>query len=286
MSGRILLVSLLSIGLIQSVAAIEQRYAARLDESRWTLVANDRIQCRLEHVIPGFGRILVDQASGRPLSLALESGRQFARGINVELRSEKPSWSGSAAPLVLGRLEMDGRRGPLRVAGVMADSLLNELRAGNQPGFLFYTDNPLMVSLSSVGFAPALGEFERCVGGLYRDNFEDVRLSNIYFDPDQEFASLEQEEKAFRRMLDYLAEDDSIVEIIVTGHADSRGLACYNEGLSSRRANYVYELLLSLGVAPELMRIDYVGESLPRKRGSSKQSHAANRRVSVELRRN
>ncbi len=286
MTSRFLLASALFLGLCQTAGAIEQRYAARLDQSRWTLVADSRTLCRLEHSIPGFGRILVSQPSGRPLALALETGRRFSRGINVELRSEKPSWSESAAALVLGRMEIDGRRGPLEISGSMASAVLRELQAGNQPGFLFYTDAPLIASLSSVGFGSALADFERCVGSLYRDHFDDVRVSNIYFEPDQEFASLAQEEKAFRRMLDYLAVDESIVEIVVTGHADRKGLACYNEGLSRRRADYVFELLLSLGVDPELMRVDYAGESQPRKRGGNKQSHAANRRVSVELRRN
>ena len=286
MTSRILLACTLFLGLCQTAGAIEQRYAARLDQSSWKLVADSPTLCRLEHVIPGFGRMLVNRPSGRPLSLALETGRRFARGINVELRSETPSWNTAVAPRVLGRLEIDGRRESMSVSGSLAGALLRELQAGNQPGFLFYTDTPLIASLSAVGFGPARAEFDRCVSSLYRENFDDVRVSNIYFESDQEFASLEQEEKAFRDMLDYLAADPDIVEIVVTGHADRKGLACYNEGLSRRRADYVYELLLSLGVDPGLMRVDYAGESQPRKRGNKKQSHAANRRVSVELRRN
>lgn len=285
MTSRFLFAVTLFLGLCNQGDAQEMRYAAVLEQSSWTLTANGPTLCRLEHGIPGFGRAHISQASGRPLTLSLETTRRFARGINVELRSEKPAWSRVASPLVLGRLEMNGRREPLQISGTLLESVLRELHAGNQPGFLFYTDAPMIASLSSIGFGPAVIQFERCVGNLYHDSFDDVRLSNIYFDPDREFASLEQEDKAFRRMLAYLAVDDSISEIVVTGHADRKGLACYNEGLSRRRADYVFELLLALGVDPDLIRVDYVGESQPRKSGGSAGSLAANRRVSVELRR-
>ncbi len=286
MTSRILFALTLLLGPCQQAGALEMRYAAGYDQSRWTLIADGKTRCRLEHGIPGFGRALVSQDSGRSLVLSIESGRRFERGINVELRSEKPSWNESKAPLVLGRLELDGGRGPVRISGALATGVLRELHAGNQPGFLFYTDAPVIASLSSVGFGAAAMEFERCVEGLHRDHFDDVRVSNIYFDPDHEFASLEQEGKAFRRMLAYMEADPSIAEVVVTGHTDRKGLACYNEGLSRRRADYVFELLVSLGVDPELIRVDYAGESEPRRRGNSDRSHAANRRVSVELHRN
>jgi outer membrane protein OmpA-like peptidoglycan-associated protein len=127
--------------------------------------------------------------------------------------------------------------------------------------------------------------FNRCVGQLYERNFDDVRLSSIHFEPDNEFASIRQEETAFTRMLEYLKVDNAVSEIVVTGHADNTGLACYNEGLSERRAWYVYDLLVARGIDTSLLRVSYAGESEPVSKGSSNKSRAANRRVTVELRR-
>jgi outer membrane protein OmpA-like peptidoglycan-associated protein len=72
---------------------------------------------------------------------------------------------------------------------------------------------------------------------------------------------------------------------VVTGHADHTGLACYNEGLSERRAWYVYDLLIARGIDSRLLRVDYQGEQKPASKGGKKSSLAANRRVTVELRR-
>ena len=79
--------------------------------------------------------------------------------------------------------------------------------------------------------------------------------------------------------------DDGVSAIVVTGHADKTGLACYNEGLSERRAWYVYDLLIAQGVDPALLRVNYFGEYRPAKKGNVERAHAANRRVTVELRR-
>jgi len=112
-----------------------------------------------------------------------------------------------------------------------------------------------------------------------------VRLSSIHFETDNEFASIRQEETAFQGMLDYLQVDKAISEILVTGHTDNAGLACYNDGLSERRAWYVYDLLLTRGIDASLLRVDYAGEYQPLIKASGKKSRAANRRVTVELRR-
>ena len=154
-----------------------------------------------------------------------------------------------------------------------------------QPGFLFYEDAPLIASLSTVRFGESEAAFSRCVGKLHQRNFQDVRISSIHFEPDHEFASLREERGAFVDMLDYLEVDDSVSEIVVTGHTDNTGLACYNEGLSERRAWYVYDLLITLGIEADLLRVEYAGEFDPAFRGSGTKALAANRRVTVELRR-
>ena len=89
---------------------------------------------------------------------------------------------------------------------------------------------------------------------------------------------------AFKKMFDYLAVDDSISDILITGHTDKTGNACYNKGLSERRALYVYDLLIALGIDAKRLRVDYQGEHKQTKAGK-KNSQAANRRVTVELRR-
>jgi outer membrane protein OmpA-like peptidoglycan-associated protein len=281
--SNLLLILLLSLS--ANAQALERRYLASMDVSRWTLTENSLTRCRIEHPIPRFGSAIFTQEAGRGLRLELNSQRRFEKGVNVELRSETNSWSASEIRSVLARFETSGRQQLFKIPTRVAEQTYYELRQGYQPGFLFYHDQPLLVSLSTVRFGEVESEFAQCVGQLYDHNFNDVNVASIHFEPDNEFASIEQEESAFVNMLDYLQIDKAISEIVVTGHTDYTGLACYNEGLSERRAWYVYDLLIARGIDSSLLRVDYFGEQLPVRAGGNKKSLAANRRVTVELRR-
>ena len=279
------LLFILVLSLCANAQALERRYLASMDISKWTLTQNSVTACQIEHHIPRFGSVVFTQEAGRGLRLELKTQHKFVKGINVELRSEANTWNASKTRAVLARFETSGRKRLFKIPSAVAEQTYDELREGYQPGFLFYDDDPLMASLSTVRFGEVETEFEQCVAGLYDDNFEDVRVSSIHFEPDNEFASLREEESAFTRMFDYLQIDNAISEIVVTGHTDNTGLACYNDGLSERRAWYVYDLLIARGIDSKLLRVDYAGEQKPVRSGSKKKALAANRRVTVELRR-
>jgi outer membrane protein OmpA-like peptidoglycan-associated protein len=282
-SSRLLCILLISF--CTTAQALERRYLASMEDSQWKLTANSTTLCRIEHQIPRFGSAVFSQQAGRGLRLELISRRKFKQGINVELRSETTSWNANKTRTVLARFETSGSNKLFKVPVAVAEQVFFELRDGYQPGFLFYQDYPMVASLSNVRFGEADAQFGLCVEQLYGDNFSDVRISTIHFEPDSEFPSLKEEQKALKRMLNYLQVDNAVSEIVVTGHTDNTGLACYNEGLSERRAWYVYDLLIARGIDSNLLRVDYRGEQKPVSKDSKKSSLANNRRVTVELRR-
>ena len=219
------LLFILMISLCASAQALERRYMASMDDSKWTLTEDSAILCRAEHSIPRFGKAIFTQQAGRGLRLELISQQQFKKGINVELHTETASWNTRETRAVLARFETSGRKSLFRIPSSVAEQTFYELSRGFQPGFLFYEDYPVIASLSTVRFGEVEKAFNRCAGQLYERNFDDVRVSSIHFEPDNEFASIREEETAFIRMLDYLQVDNAISEIVVTGHADSSGLA-------------------------------------------------------------
>ena len=266
-------------------AAIERRYLANFEDSQWRLKANSALVCELEHQIPLFGAAIFSREAGRPLKLELHSKLHFESGIKVVLRSESSPWAEAQEYLLLAQMETSGNRHFFDIPSVVAEQVYRELMKGRQPSFLIDGAHPVMVSLSAIRFTQALGRFKQCVARLYHDNFYDVRKDLIHFERDSEFPLLGEEERAFSRMLDYFRIDDSIREVVVTGHADKTGVACYNDGLSERRAWYVYEMLLAEGMEPSQLRVEFVGELDPKIKGGSPSALAANRRVAVELRR-
>ena len=242
MPGSKILLAILTLTWCANAPALERRYLASMDESQWVLTDSTHLICRMEHSIPRFGKVVFTQEAGRGLRLELHSSHGFNKGINVELRTETTSWNTRQTRAVVARFETNGRGSLFKIPGTVAEKIFYELRRGLQPGFLFYTDDPLIASLSTVRFGEVEAEFTRCTGQLYERNFDDVRVSSIHFEPDQEFASIREEERAFERMMEYLQVDSGVSEIVVTGHTENTGLACYNQGLSERRAWYVYDL--------------------------------------------
>ncbi len=73
------------------------------------------------------------------------------------------------------------------------------------------------------------------------------------------------------------------INVEVAGHTDSDGSAAYNEGLSARRAQTVYDYLASNGIAEDRMTVRGYGESQPIADNSTAVGKAQNRRVVLRV---
>src|SRR5688572_9551131 len=75
-----------------------------------------------------------------------------------------------------------------------------------------------------------------------------------------------------------LARNPSLT-LTLTGHADARGPANYNQQLSERRAAAVQRFLVELGITPERVTSEGRGEEAPAVQGSGEPVWQRNRRV-------
>ncbi len=73
------------------------------------------------------------------------------------------------------------------------------------------------------------------------------------------------------------------ITVEVEGHTDSDGSAAYNEGLSARRAQTVYDYLATNGIAEDRMTVRGYGESRPIADNSTAAGKAQNRRVVLRV---
>ncbi len=73
------------------------------------------------------------------------------------------------------------------------------------------------------------------------------------------------------------------ITFVVEGHTDSDGSAQYNEGLSERRAQTVYDYLAANGIAEDRMSVRGYGESQPIADNSTAAGKAQNRRVVLSV---
>ncbi len=272
---------------LTNAAAMERKYLAPMEESNWQMTIATALHCEMEHVIPRFGKAVFYQSAGREIQLKLITHQRFKSGIEVNFRSESPHWKPVIAQLQMASLSTRESDVLLTVGTKTAKYAYLELHDGFHPSFHFTPNkdlvDPTIVMMSTVRFRSVEPQFEQCISNLYFENYDDVRVSSIHFDHDEEFPILEEEDTALQRMFDYLQVDPSIREIVISGHADETGAICYNDTLSGRRAWYVYDLLVSEGIDPKMISMDYFGERRPLVKGTSDAALAANRRVTVEL---
>jgi outer membrane protein OmpA-like peptidoglycan-associated protein len=73
-------------------------------------------------------------------------------------------------------------------------------------------------------------------------------------------------------------------EVYVVGHTDLVGKEAYNTGLSSRRANYVRNMLVSRGVKPNTLFVSFYGKARPLVPTQDEVPEPRNRRVEVIVR--
>ena len=73
-------------------------------------------------------------------------------------------------------------------------------------------------------------------------------------------------------------------QVYVVGHTDLVGKEAYNAVLSSRRANYVRDLLVSSGIKPDTLFISFYGKGRPLVPTQDEVPEPRNRRVEVIVR--
>ncbi len=272
---------------LNSFASATRVYMSPMEQSRWKMTSNTVLRCEIEHVIPQFGKAVFYQESGRKLRLKVLSDHRYKKDMDISFRSVTANWKGIQTEANLATLKTSGGNPFVRIVSNAARQAYFELQQGYQPT-LFFNDeeagfNAVSVILSTVNFREIENEFGECLTRLYPYNFDDIKHARVHFDFDDEFPTIDEEEKALAKLLDYLKVDDSVKTIYISGHTDYKGTECYNDSLSARRAWYVYDYLVQSGVDPSMLRMEFKGESSPLVKGKDDISRAKNRRVEVIL---
>jgi outer membrane protein OmpA-like peptidoglycan-associated protein len=110
-----------------------------------------------------------------------------------------------------------------------------------------------------------------------------IVLRGVYFDFDRIDIRPDSKpvlDEAAAILTDRRAEIEAVV---VEGHTDAIGTDEYNQTLSIKRAEAVYQYLVNKGVPPELMRTEGYGESRPVADNETDSGRAQNRRVELRV---
>jgi peptidoglycan-associated lipoprotein len=107
-------------------------------------------------------------------------------------------------------------------------------------------------------------------------------FKNVYFNTDDDMLRSKEYFQVVTKIADYLKSHPNVY-IFVAGHCDERASDDYNTSLGSKRANFIRNLLVKEGVAPERVYTISYGKKQPLVEGHSKAAWAKNRRVEFKI---
>jgi sodium-type flagellar protein MotY len=269
--------------------AVEMRYVATPTQSKWELIKDTPLECRLVHTIPSFGDAEFTSRASKKINLDFELKmlRPMGETRDVSLVSMPPIWRPGESANSLTKLEFyqqfDGY-----VGGQTAWAILSELERGRYPTFSYHEwqrHNQLIeISLSSVLFQQPYEAFSQCIHRLLPYSFEDISFTILHYDRDSvqvNKASL----KRLRQIAEYIRYNQDIDLVLVSAYTANAPEVSKSESqnLSERRAKVLREYFQSLGLPSDRIEVKGYGQRRPVADDGSPIGKDKNRRVVISL---
>ncbi|WP_338516826.1 flagellar protein MotY [Alteromonas gracilis] len=280
---------LVLVGLLGSLSAhaAMRQYSATVESSNWKVESQSRLQCRLNHELPGYGEALFTSVASKQLNMEFELDMYLlpSKFEVASVYSVPPRWMPGAAPKPIADMSIRKQyNGDLPQDA--AWTMLSELEKGYWPT-IYYQDwynkyDQVAVALNASNFTGVYREFAKCVSNLLPFSFDDISYTVLsYKNNSTELTKYSR--KRLNMIGEYLKEDTELELVLLDGYTDSYGGRWNNEQLSIRRANEVKSYLTTLGVPEERIQLTGHGEKRHIAPNDTRESRAQNRRVVVRL---
>lgn len=273
---------------VQAVA-VEMRYVAQPTESKWELIKDTPLECRLMHDIPNYGDAEFSAKASKKMNLDFELKmlRPMGETRNVALISMPPIWRPGEGADSITNLEFfqqfDGY-----VGGQTAWTILSELEKGRYPTFSYNEwqrrDQRIEVALSSVLFKQSYLAFSQCISRLLPYSFEDISFTILHYDRE----SVQVNKASLRRLAqiaEYIRYNPDIDLVLVSTYtaSDVEVTKSESQTLSDRRAEVLRDYFKSLGLDENRIEVQGYGQRRAIADDSSPIGKDKNRRVVISL---
>ena len=269
------------------VHADMRRYSGNLENSKWQLTTDARLQCELTHEIPNYGHaVFTSQASKKSnLEFELDVMRLPADYSLANIDSVPPRWSPGVPSKHITdmqwRKQFNGD-----VDEKSAWVMLTELEKGFFPT-LYYTDwhnrsDRVVVALSSTNFRDSYYQFLGCMDKLLPYSFDDIAELTLNF----EFGGAELDKPSKKKLAEvreYLKHDMEIESITVKAFSDSFGGRWHNLQVSKKRATEIQQFFVDAGIEKNKILIEGYGEKRHIASNQTELGREENRRVIVRM---
>ncbi|MGK0502604.1 MAG: outer membrane protein OmpA-like peptidoglycan-associated protein [Alteromonadaceae bacterium] len=264
-----------------------RQYSATVETSNWEVVDASRLQCTLNHSLPGYGDAMFTSVASKRLNMEFELDMHLLpnRFDVAAVYSVPPKWMPGVAPKTIADMTLRTQyNGDLPQDA--AWTMLSELEKGFWPT-IYYQDwyneyDKVSVALNASNFSMVYRDFVKCVSNLLPYNFDDIAYTVLSYQKNStELTKYSQ--KRLTMIGEYLKEDSDLELVLLDGYTDSYGGRWNNEQLSIRRANEVKSYLTTIGVPDDRIQLTGHGEKRHIANNDTRESRAQNRRVVVRL---
>lgn len=264
-----------------------RRYQSGLDNSKWQITTETRLQCDLVHEIPNYGHAVFSSEAGKIDNLAfeLEMMRLPADYSLANIESVPPRWKpGKGSKPITDMQWRKQFNGDVdeRSAWIM----LTELEKGYFPT-LYYTDwhnrhDRVAVALASTNFRDPYYDFLNCRSNLLKFSFDDISQLTLNF----EFGGAELDKDSKMKLAqveEYLKHDNQIESISVKAYSDSFGGRWHNYEVSKKRAEQIKMFFVEAGIDGTKISVEGFGERRHIASNQTELGRQENRRVIVQM---
>lgn len=267
--------------------AAMRQYSATVETSNWQVETESRLQCKLNHELPGYGDAVFTSIASKQLNMEFELDMHLLPNhFDVAaVYSVPPKWMPGVAPKTIADMTIRKQyNGDLPQDA--AWTMLSELEKGFWPT-IYYQDwynkyDKVSVALNASNFTGVYRQFVECVSNLLPYTFDDIAYTVLsYQNNSTELTKYSQ--KRLTMIGEYLKEDAELELVLLDGYTDSYGGRWNNEQLSIRRANEVKSYLTAIGVPNDRIQLTGHGEKRFIAPNDTRESRAQNRRVIVRL---
>lgn len=270
-----------------SAQANLRQYAAKVETSDWHLSNQNRLQCTLQHSIPGYGDAMFTSMASKQLNMEFELDMlRLPKDYGVAaVYAVPPRWMPGQVQRVIAEMPIRKQyNGDLPEQA--AWTMLSELEKGFWPT-IYYQDwynqyDKISVGLNASNFAVPYKQFAECVANLLPYSFEDIAYTVLSYKKNT--AELTKHaQKKLAMIGDYLKEDTAMELVLLDGYSDSYGGTWNNHQLSVRRAVEIKDYFREMGVEPNRIEVTGHGERRHIASNNNEMSRAKNRRVVIRM---
>lgn len=270
---------------LSALGAGNQVYMTDIHRSDWHF-SGDKLFCKMSHEIRDYGVAHFVQKAGGQLSLYVDVKRAAIKQSSAKIFETLPAWvSGTPDPFSEQIKTAKGSQ-PFRLNHQQSAWMLNTLENGRFGSFVYQdwdtSRYQVRISLNTVKFRNAFGEFRACTDRLLEYTFADINRLEIHFKSDA-YRLTKKYRKRLDRITEYLKLSSEPINIKIYGHTDSIHTRRYNHFLSKRRANAVYQYFVKSGIPKSRLKKRIYGEKKPLATNRTFAGRAKNRRVELLL---